>query len=163
MSNAVRFTLIGVAITAAIFGLVIWNQWHAHMELQGSIMKVRTQKTSDADTIVVVDARIVNPSEYAFIVKDIIPTVTTKTGEKIDGEMVAGVDADRVFAAYPDLGQKFNPAVKFKDRLAPGQTADRTILVTFKAPVALIESRKNLLIHFDELNNASAEIVEHVK
>ena len=163
MSNGVRFTLIGAAIAALVCGLVVWNQWHAHFELQGRIMKVRTQKSTDTDTLIVVDARLINPSEYPFTIREIVPSITTMTGEKIDGTMVAGVDAEQVFQAYPSLGQKFNDALKFRDTIAPGQKTDRTIVVTFSAPFEQIDQRKNLTLRLEESRGAVAEFVERAK
>src|SRR5579862_109256 len=85
-----------VAIAIAVAG-ILYVQRGAHVELKGSILKVRTMGQQDNSALAVVDFRFANPSDYPFVVRTVDISVTGADGQNHDGVPVSEVDAKRIF------------------------------------------------------------------
>src|SRR6267142_2342181 len=58
---------IGFVVLSLLAGAMLWINKGSHVILEGAIQKVRTQDVEGA-TVVVVDFRATNPSDYIFSV-----------------------------------------------------------------------------------------------
>lgn len=152
---------IGIAVIAIAVAGVFYVQRGAHIELKGSILKVRTQALDENSTAVVVDFRFANPSDYPFAVRSVEVTIDDNQGHTYEGTPVAEVDAKRLFEYYKFLGPKYNDSLLPRDRIPAHQSVDRMIAVRFDGPVALIDGRKNLKVKVEEVDGAVSEISEH--
>ncbi|HTQ56615.1 MAG TPA: hypothetical protein VMI94_19245 [Bryobacteraceae bacterium] len=148
-----------VAIAAAVAG-ILYMQRGAHVELKGSILKVRTMGQEDNSSLAVVDFRFVNPSDYPFVVRTVDVSVTGADGQNHEGTPVSEVDAKRIFEYYPVLGQKFNPSLLTRDRIPGRQSLDRMIVARFEMPVAQLDARKNLKVRIEDVDGPVSELVE---
>jgi len=132
----------------------------AHIELDGKILKVRTKAMDEASSVVVVDFRFTNPSNYNFVVREVGVSIEDKDGKILDGSQVSELDARRLFEYYPQLGQKYNDSLLMKNKMAPHQTFDRMIAARFEAPESALESRKNLTVRIVDLDGPTSELHE---
>ncbi|MBY0503216.1 MAG: hypothetical protein K2X03_04875 [Bryobacteraceae bacterium] len=151
----------GLAVLALLLGIAFYIQWDAHMALEGRVMKVRTLNAVDEATIVVLDARLNNTAGSTYIVGDIKVEVEDAKGGKTEGIAVAEMDADRVFASYPALGQRFNPNLKVRDKLPAKSTVDRQFSVQFPLRGAAVAARKRLIVTVRELDGLESQIAEN--
>jgi len=150
----------GIVAVFLVIGAVLYIQRGAHIDLKGSVLKVRTQAMDESSSVAVVDFRFVNPSNYPFVVQDVNVSVEGKDGKMLDGTPVSEVDARRLFEYYPVLGQKYNDSLVIRDKIEPRASMDRMIVARFEAPVAAIESRKNLKVKIAEVDGPEAELEE---
>jgi hypothetical protein len=154
------FVGIGLVVVAIALVWILYMQRGAHMELEGSIQKVRTLGLDDNSTAAIIDFRLRNPSDYAFVVRRLDVTMIGPSGSSFEGMVVSEVDAKRLFEYYPALGQKFNDTLVMKARINPGQSVDRMLAVRFEAPEKLVQTRKQLRIRIEELSGPVSEIVQ---
>ena len=82
------------------------------------------------------------------------------TGKQSEGITVPETDTERLFAGVPLLGQKYNPGLIAREKIAPHQTEDRMVAARLEVPESDLEHRKRLLIRVDEVDGASSEISE---
>ena len=152
--------LAGLAVVVLLMGGAFYIQWDAHMELKGRVMKVRTLNAVDEATIVVVDCRFENTAGSTYTVGDIKVELEDAKGQKTEAISIAEMDADRVFAGYPALGQRFNPNLKLRDKIAPHSTVDRQISVQIPLRAADVAARKRLIITVRELDGQESRLLE---
>src|SRR5437588_4821587 len=110
---------VGLVVVACAVGGVLYMQRGAHIELDGKILKVRTKAMDEASSVVVVDFRFTNPSNYNFVVREVGVSIEDRDGKILDGSQVSELDARRLFEYYPQLGQKYNDSLLMKNKLAP--------------------------------------------
>lgn len=151
---------IGLVLIAVAIIWVFWMQRGAHIELRGSIQKVRVIAPDEAGTVAIIDFRFRNTSDYPFQVRDIQAFVTTANGNEVEGQVVADVDAQRLFQYYPQIGQKYNPALLARSRIAGGESVDRMITVRFELPETEFQKRRQLRIHIREVDGPESDILE---
>jgi hypothetical protein len=154
------FLLVGIAAASALVGVLLYWNRGAHIELKGSILKVRTLATDPSSAVVFADFRFANPADYPFVVRKVEVTMEDASGQLIEGTDVADVDAKRLFQYYPTLGQKYNPSLLMNDRIAPRQTLDRMIAAQFKLAEEKVQARKALRIRVEDVDGAVSELVE---
>lgn len=152
--------LAGLAVVGLLLAGAFYIQWDAHMALEGRVMKVRTLNAVDEATIVVVDCRLTNTSGYTYIVGETKVELEDAKGNRTEGVQIAEMDADRLFEGYPALGQRFNPNLKARDKLAPHTTADRQFSVHFPLRAAAVAARKRLIVTVSELDGLVSQITE---
>lgn len=148
---------IGLGAVAAAMGLYLFAQRHAHLELKGSILKVRTHASDEVSSVAVIDFRIENPSDYPWEVKTVEVSAEIAEGT-VEGIVAADSDATRLFQFYPALGQKFNDSLRMKDQAPARSTLDRMIAVRFEAPEDRIVNRKKLTVRIVETDGAVSEL-----
>jgi hypothetical protein len=158
-----RFLLplvIGLAVVAAGVYAIFYVQRGAHVELRGSILKVRTQELDETSSIAVIDFRFVNPSDYPFIVRRVDVTMKDKNDKDVEGQPAAEVDARRLFEVYPTLGQKFNETLLMRERIGARQSQDRMIAARFPVPVAELDARKQMTVRIEDVDGPVSELRE---
>jgi hypothetical protein len=156
----VIFLVAGLAIVGAGLGFLFIGTKGNHLELNGTILKVRVMPLSPVASLAIVDFRVNDPSDVPFVVKDAKLTLETASGEMLDGLMVSKPDIENVFKYNPILGPKFNDVLSIKDRVQPHQRLDRMVGARFEITDAQAEDRKAIHLHVEELDGASADFVE---
>jgi hypothetical protein len=155
-------TMFGIGILVVLFGIgvVLFVSRGAHIELKGSILKVRTQALDEANSVAVVDFRFANPSDYPFVVRSVTVSLKDAAGKAYEGAEVSDVDAKRLFQYYPLLGQKFNDSLLMRDKIKPRHTEDRMIAVRFEVPVQQLDARKQLSVRIEDVDGPVSELLE---
>ena len=87
--------VVGLLVVAGGVGGVFYMQRGAHVELKGSVLKVRTQAMDEKSSVAVIDFRFVNPSNYPFVVKEVTVSIEDKDGNRLEGQPVSELDARR--------------------------------------------------------------------
>jgi hypothetical protein len=151
---------IGVAAVAIVVGAVLYMQRGAHIELKGSIKKVRTAAMDDYSSVAVVDFRFVNPANYPFVVRSVEVSMVGADGNTYQGSPVSEVDAKRLFEYYKALGQKYNDSLLTRDKIGARQAEDRMIAARFEIRESQLAARKNLTIRIEDVDGPVSELVE---
>jgi len=151
---------VGLVVVVFAIGGVFYMQRGAHVELNGSILKIRTQAMDENSSVAVVDFRFVNPSDYNFVVREVGVAIEDKDGKPVDGATVSELDARRLFEYYPQLGQKFNDSLLMKSKIPPHQTLDRMIVARFELPESALESRRSLIVRVVDVDGPTSELRE---
>ena len=154
------FLAIGLAIVAGGISFLWVGTKGNHLELTGTILKVRVLSLSPTASLAVVDFRMMNPSDIPFVVKGVTLTLEPDSGETLDGMAVSKSDMDSVFQYAKLLGPKFNDVLGIKDRIAPHQRVDRMVGARFEIPDAKAEERKAIHLHIEEIDGVTADLVE---
>jgi hypothetical protein len=149
---------VAALIVAAVIGGVLYMKRGAHLELQGKVLKVRTAPLDDNNSLAVVDFRITDVSDIEFDVRQVTVILEDKSGQNIEGMTISAVDSDRLFQNIPILGEKYNPALIVRNRIAAHATEDRMIAASFAVPQSVLESRKGLTVRIEEVDGAVSEI-----
>lgn len=152
----------GVGVVAVVIAVaaVLYMQRGAHIELKGSILKVRTAAMDEYSSVAVVDFRFVNPANYPFVVRKVDVSIVAADGRTYEGSPVSEVDARRLFQYYKLLGQKYNDSLLMRDKVAPRTSEDRMIAARFEIPESLLAARKNLIIRIEDVDGPVSELAE---
>ena len=154
---------IGLVVIAIAVAGVFWLQRGSHLELKGSILKVRTAPMDENSSVAVIDFRFANTSDVPFVVRTVDVTMEDKEGKTYQGEAVSEVDAKRLFQFYPLLGQKYNDSLLMRDRIPPRAAQDRMIAIRLQMPVARMDARKAFTIRIEDVDGPVSELVENAK
>ena len=111
--------MVGLAVVGIGLGFLWMGTKGNHLELNGTILKVRTMPLSPVASLVVVDFRVTDPSDIPFVIKSASLTLEPATGATLDGMVVSKPDIENVFKYNPILGPKFNDVLGIKDRIEP--------------------------------------------
>ncbi len=154
------FLLVGLAVVGVGIAFMWIGTKGNHLELDGTILKVRLLPLSDVASLAVVDFRVTDPTDIPFVMKSASLTLETATGEMLDGMTVSKSDIENVFKYNPILGPKFNDVLGIKDRIEPHQRLDRMVGARFEIPEAQAEDRKAIHLHVEEMDGVTADLVE---
>ena len=154
------FLIVGLAIVGAGLGFLLIGTKGNHLELNGTILKVRVLPLSPVASLVIVDFRVTNPSDVPFVIKSATLTLEPASGPILDGMTVSKSDIDAVFQYNPILGPKFNDVLGIKDHIAPHQRLDRMVGARFEIPESQAEERKAIHLHVEEMDGVTADLVE---
>ena len=157
-SQAIVAGLIGLTVVAVVVGSSVYFAHQQRLHLSGQILKVRSQQLEPGASVVVIDFRIINPSQHQFKVNTVNVVLTDAAGKDVEGTPVAEVDAQRLFQYFPVLGQKFNPTLLTRDKVEGGQQVDRMIAVRIPIDEPGIQSRKGLRVIIEEVDGLKAVI-----
>lgn len=157
------FLGIGLVVVALAVAGIFYNQRGAHVELLGSILKVRTLPLDETSAAAIIDFRARNPSDYPFVVRTVEVTMTDSSGKSNDGSVISETDATNLFQYFPALGQKFNPSLILRTKIKARESMDRMLAVRFEVPEKVLQERQGLRIHIVELDGPEADIVEGQK
>ena len=153
----VAFGSAALVVAAAIAGVWYWSRG-AHLELRGSILKVRTAPLDENNSVAVVDFRFTNLADYEYNVLNVKVIVEEKSGAKTEGVTVSEVDARHLFEVLPLLGQKYNDSLVVRNRVAPHATEDRMIAASFPIPESRLDMRQGLTVRVEEVEGNTSEI-----
>lgn len=154
------FVLVGVAVAGLGVGWLVYHQRGAHMELEGSLLKVRTVAIDENGSVALVDFRATNRADYVWMVRSVNVAIIDAEGYRVDGSTISDPDAARLFDYFPLLGQKFNASLIMRAKIQPRETVDRMIGARFEIPEAQLLKRRNLWITIEEVDGGVSEIHE---
>ena len=149
---------LGLLVIGAIVGGGLFASRGAHLELEGKIAKTRTAALSPTRSVIVLDFRATNPSDYPFIVKTVEVEVTLADGSKQVGQFVPEVDAKTLFPALPALGDKLAVSIATKEKIAKKETVERMAAATFQIPEADLAARKDVVLRLHDVDGPVSEI-----
>ena len=152
--------LIGTVVLGAAVFLMLQATKSSHLELTGKVLKVRVMDVGEGASLVVADFRVTNPSKVPFVVQDVEMELEAAGGEKSVGRTISKAQMETVFAAKLTIGTKYNEILAIQDRVAPGQTMDRTAAARFEVPPSKIDARKSLKLRINEIDGAVSELAE---
>src|ERR1035438_6073764 len=104
MSRTLLITFgIGLVVVAiAVWGIVRIGRG-GHVELPGTILKVRTAPLDEQSAAAVIDFRVTNPSDYPFQVRGVTVVLESQSGAPIEGATASETDAQQLMAGVPLL------------------------------------------------------------
>lgn len=149
----IGLVVIGVLVSGGLFATR-----GTHLELEGSIRKTRTAALSPSRSVVVLDFRITNPSDYPFVIKTTEVEVTMADGRKEIGQFIPEVDAKTLFPALPALGDKLAVSVATGEKIAKKQTVERMAAASFSFPESELETRKGIVLRLRDVDGPVSEI-----
>lgn len=150
---------IGLLIVGAMIQGGLFLSRDSHVELVGTIQKVRTGKLDEQRSVIVADFRVTNPSAYPFQIKDLELDLTSG-GKVLAGRFIPETDTKNLFLGVPELGEKYNPSFRMKEQVAKKQTVDRMLAFGVDAPVNVLEERTKLVLRMREVDGPVSELVE---
>jgi hypothetical protein len=124
--------------------------------VSGQILKVRTVPLSDSASLVVLDFRVTNPADYAFLTRKVTAIFEDAAGNRTEGLTASELDAQHIFQGIPMLGEKYNPTLIVNDEVAPRSTLDRMVAARFEMPDATLQGRKRFVVRIEEKNRGEA-------
>jgi hypothetical protein len=154
------FFAIGLVVVALVLAWIMFAQRGAQMQLNGSILKVRTLALDDKSAAAILDFRVANLSDYKFVVRQADTTLVDQSGNTLEGAPISEMDARRLFEYFPILGQKYNDSLIVRTKIAPHQSMDRMLAVRFEVPEQQLQARKQLRIRIEDLDGPVVELVE---
>lgn len=157
----VNYVLIGLVLAAIGVAVIMLMNHGQRVQVDGSILKVRTISVDDNASIAVVDFRMKNPSDVLFQVKQLNVIVTKADGTDEEAITMTEMDLDRVLDFYKATGPRFNPTFKVRDRLRPGEQLDRTAAGSFQVAEKVLLDRRNLVLKIQDADGIVTQIAEH--
>jgi hypothetical protein len=154
---------VGVVVIAIAVALILSSTKGSHLVLNGKVMKVRTGALSDDDSIAVLDLRMENPSNLAFVVRQVEVTLEKKDGSMADGLVVAKGDLKQLFQYNRYLGDQYNDSLTIKDQIAPHATVDRMLAARFEVKNADLEAAKAIHVSIQDMDGPLFETTAPVK
>jgi len=153
MSRTLLITFgIGIVVVAiAVWGIVRIERG-GHVELTGTILKVRTAPLDEQSAAAVIDFRVTNPADYPFQVRGVTVVLENQSGAQTEGSTVSEVDARQLMAGVPLLGDKYNPSLMVRERVPAHTTLDRMIAARFELPDSQLQARKRFLVRIEEVD-----------
>jgi hypothetical protein len=152
--------VVGLIVIAIAVAGVMYMQRGAHVEVTGSVLKVRTLELDDKSSLAVVDFRVTNPSDYNYVVRTVEVTLQDTAGKIYDSSTISEADIRRVFEYHPLLGKQYNASLVLKDKIGPRTTEDRMIAARFEMPEAQLQKRAHLALRIEEIDGLKSDIVE---
>ena len=159
--NILLASCIGLVCVGIAVGIIVFMQRGAHLDLPGSILKVRTAPLfSDDSTVAMIDFRIANTSDYPAVVRTVRVYAEAKNGGRLEGVVIADVETQRVFDALPLLGKKYSPSLVLQDKIPGRASWDRMIGARFDISEAQLQQRKRFIVAIEEVDGNIYEIAE---
>jgi hypothetical protein len=156
------FGLGVVAVVVAVFVILTTNKG-SHLQLQGKILKVRTGALGEGNSIAVLDFRVENPSDVAFVVRNVEISLEKKNGEMADGVTVSKSDLKQLFQYNRFLGDQYNDGLGLQDTIAPHSTVDRMVASHFEVSSQELERAKAVHLSVQDVNGPLWETSQSIQ
>ncbi len=154
---------IGVVVITIAVAMILSSTKGSHLVLNGKVLKVRTGALSDNDSIAVMDLRMENPSNLAFVVRQVEVTLEKRDGSMVDGLVVAKGDLKQLFQYNRFLGDQYNDSLTIKDQVAPHATVDRMLAARFEVKKDDLEAAKAIHVSIQDMDGPLFETTAPVK
>ncbi|MCU1339552.1 MAG: hypothetical protein JWO19_5133 [Bryobacterales bacterium] len=154
------YFLVGLAVVGVAIWGALYSNRGSHLQLPGSILKVRSLPDGNTGAIVFADFRVTNTAAIPFVVSSVQMSMETPSGEVSTAVTLSKSDVDKIAAYYRLLGPKYNDVLAVRDTIPPGATIDRMAAGRFSFPPRFLDSRKTLRLRIEEVDGAVAEIIE---
>ena len=153
--------LTGFGAMLAVLSLIVYlihlNQRGNYLEPQGQITGIRQAPIDDANSVLILDFSMTNPSDRDMVVRTVSVTAELANGAQ-DGDAIASSDVPRLYRAHPELGAVRNEPVKARERVAPHQTASRSAVVRFSVPASDLASRRSVKLVIEDVTGPKLEL-----
>ena len=153
----------GLVVIAVSIFLVFSTTKGAHLELKGSILKVRTGELDENSSAALLDVRLENPSNILFVVREVTVNLEKNDGSVVDGIMVPRMNVKNMLLYNKFLGAQYNDILTIKDKVPAHQTIDRMIAVTFPVPGKDLDSAKAIHLNIEDLDGAMFSVAHPVR
>jgi LEA14-like dessication related protein len=151
----VGLVMVGLGVAA------IWSGTKKqHLDLTGKVIKVRSVAVDDKSTLVVVDFRVTNPSAIPLVLREVSLKMERYKEDPLDGLKVSKSDVDTMFQIFPRIGVKYSDVLAQGETITPGKTIDRMAEATFETTEPVVEYRKAMVLHFEDVDGAGFDIAE---
>jgi hypothetical protein len=161
MSRTLLITFaIGIVVVAITVAGIVYMERGGHVELPGTILKVRTAPLDDSSAAAVLDFRVTNPADHAFQVRSVTVVLEDRAGVQTEGATASESDAQHLLAGLPLLGEKYNQSLMVRERVPPHTTLDRMIAARFEVPDSQLQARKRFLVRVEEWDGVVQELSE---
>jgi hypothetical protein len=154
---------VGVVVIAIAVALVLSSTKGSHLVLNGKVLKVRTGALSQDDCIAVLDMRLENPSNLAFVVRQVEVTLEKKDGTMADGLVVSKGDLKQLFQFNRFLGDQYNDSLTIKDQVPPHATVDRMVAARFEVKHQELDEAKAIHLSIQDMDGPLFETSTPVK
>ena len=154
---------VGVVVIAIAVALVLSSTKGSHLVLNGKVLKVRSGALGDDDSIAVLELRLENPSNVAFVVRQVEATLEKKDGAMAEGLVVSKGDLKQLFKYNRFLGDQYNDSLTIKDQIAPHTTVDRMVAARFEVKHQDLEASKSIHLSIQDMDGPLFEISAPVK
>ncbi len=151
---------IGLAVIAIAVCGVLFMQRGARVGVEGQFLKVRTTPIDENSTIVVLDFRLKNPSDYPFVARNVTAIYEDPAGGRTEGSTFTEVEAKNVFQVMPTIGQRYNQTFIERDKVPGRGQIDRMVMAKFDMSEAKLQARKQFLVKIEEIDGGTFEIAE---
>ena len=151
---------IAVLLVAVVVGSILYSTRHNKVELNGTLLRVRTHVIDADNTVVLADIRITNPSTQQFVVEDVQVLLVPRAGNRFPAICSPKPMRNGYSPIIRCSGKKYNPNLMIRQKINPGQTIDRMISVRFPGGEERVQKRKGLRIIVRDIAGAKTEIVE---
>ena len=158
--HSVVIGAVALLIVAAAVSSILVSTRKNRIELTGEVIKVRTHQSDPEHTIALIDFRVKNPSTQSFVVREVEVFVEEPDGKSTPTDLFSETDIRRVISYYKTLGEKFTPGLLRKDRIAPGETTDRSIAVSAPMTDERLAARKGFRFVIYDVDRATTEFLE---
>jgi len=146
------FVGVGVVTIAIAVMVILTANKGSHLQLQGKILKVRTGKLDEGNSIAVMDFRVENPSDLPFTVGNVEVTLERADGKMMDGVTISKSDLKLLFRYNRFLGEQYNDGLGLKDTIAPHSSVDRMVAGHFEVSGQDLENAKSVHLVVQDLN-----------
>jgi len=153
----------GLVVIAVSIFLVFSTTKGAHLELKGSILKVRTGELDENSSAALLDVRLENPSNILFVVREVTAQLEKSDGALVDGIMVPRMNVKNMLLYNKFLGAQYNDTLTIKDKVPAHQTIDRMIAVTFPVSGKDLDAAKAIHLNIEDLDGAMFSVAHPVK
>lgn len=140
-----RIVLIAVAGVVVIVLIASFLK-RARPQASGSLDNVAAVEIpGQTDTMVALTFSLNNTSDKILYVHS-IQGMLKASGVNALAEAVSAVDFDRYFQAFPTLKNGAQPALIPEDKIKPGETVSRTIIVSFPVTLDAFNKRQSVSV-----------------
>lgn len=154
---------IGLGVVGIALAVILFWERGTQLEMNGSILKVRTLRLDDQSAAAILDFRITNPSNYTVVVRTADTTLVDQSGNTLEGAPISEMDARQLFEYFPALGQKYNDSLVVRSKIGPHQSLDRMLAARFEISEQQLQARQRLRIHIEDVDGPSVDLIENAR
>jgi hypothetical protein len=154
---------LGLVVIAVSLFLVFSTTKGAHLELKGTVLKLRTGALDDTSSVALMDVRLENPSNILFVVREVSVKLEKTDGSMVDGIMVPRMNIKQVLEYNKFLGAQYNDTLTIQDKVPAHKTIDRMIAVTFTVPGKDLDAAKAIHLNIEDLDGSMFSVSHAVK
>ncbi|ABF41391.1 hypothetical protein Acid345_2390 [Candidatus Koribacter versatilis Ellin345] len=151
--------LIALAVIALVIGIAAYL-FRAKPLANGTIKDVVAVELNTHDTsFVAINVRLNNISSDTLYIKAIKAEIVTPSGSFVD-DAASATDYPRYLAAYPDLKSAVGEPLKVETKIAPGTSAEGSVLVTFPVTKEVFDKNTGLTVTIIPYDHPSINITK---
>lgn len=140
-----KILLIAIAAVVVVVAVASFVK-RAKPQGSGSLDNVVAVQIPNQElTMVALTFTVTNVGEKLMYVHSIQGKIKTAGGES-SGDAVSAVDFDRYFQAFPALKAGIQPALSPEEKIQPGETIKRSVIVTFPINLDAFNQRQSVSV-----------------